>query len=331
MYNVRLRVEGKKSVSKSEFQHKGLDDDGDETTAPLFCCKLCKRTFHSVQTLQSHVKSTAHLMRKEQRILARDSEAASALTSTSLGSAAVGLHRRHRTHHKDPEMLKEVKPKVAPDDREADVDASRCFFCGLQSSDMETNLKHLLVSHQFTIPLQHRCVDVRGLMEYLSRKVNGLLCFVCGLDSKRFASLEALRGHMLAMNHEYVELNPEYQAFYEGRLDDDQVRKDDAPPAEHIVAQGGKRIIFRRGEGGLVQQRKDTKESLIQRHLLTAQSMEALTVIRKERLEAMRPQLKQAEQMNRLAQRHYQHLALRVGLRNNKSQPKGFDGEGEFN
>lgn len=66
----------------------------------MYSCTLCKKTFRSVQTLQTHIRSTAHLIRKEQRILARDGDANTILTSTSLGSAAIGLHRRHNAKMK---------------------------------------------------------------------------------------------------------------------------------------------------------------------------------------------------------------------------------------
>ena len=130
--NVRLRVEGKPVITQTEFRHSGAgsakmlgaDPIDGPTDAPVFSCTLCKKAFRSMQTLQSHVKSTAHLMKKEQRILARDSDAASMLTTTSLGSAAIGLHRRFKMHkakkHKDPNgsAIKEVP--VA--EREEDVD-----------------------------------------------------------------------------------------------------------------------------------------------------------------------------------------------------------------
>lgn len=79
------------------------NDNNANVNAPehaLYSCTLCKKTFRSVQTLQTHIRSTAHLIRKEQRILARDGDANTILTSTSLGSAAIGLHRRHNAKMK---------------------------------------------------------------------------------------------------------------------------------------------------------------------------------------------------------------------------------------
>ncbi|KAH9579757.1 zinc finger protein [Trypanosoma melophagium] len=140
LHNVRLRVEGQRPLTAQEYKHlRGAEyDDGNQDGRPQFACKLCKKTFHSVQTLQAHVRSTAHLIKKEQRILARDSDAATALTSTSLGSAAIGLHRRHNAKRlKVPDSSTNTKKtaKVGLEDREEDVNEMRCLFCGVLSND----------------------------------------------------------------------------------------------------------------------------------------------------------------------------------------------------
>uniref|UniRef100_A0A0A9YCW7 C2H2-type domain-containing protein n=1 Tax=Lygus hesperus TaxID=30085 RepID=A0A0A9YCW7_LYGHE len=187
----------------------------DETEA-VYSCTLCKKTFRSVQTLQTHIRSTAHLIKKEQRILARDSEVASMLTTTSLGSVAIGLHRRHHAKTKktvldvvdgrngdkdkgdEQHLRKQTQntPVVPLDDREKDVSEIRCMLCGLLSDVVEANELHLSHVHDFHIPMRLHCTDVTGLLAYLARKVNGLMCLVCNEKTRHLASLEALRNHM---------------------------------------------------------------------------------------------------------------------------------------
>jgi pre-60S factor REI1 len=337
--NVRLRVEGKKPLTHHEFKvsfAQASDDvDGDGSAAPLFSCQLCKKSFRSVQTLQSHVKSTAHLMRKEQRIINRDSEAASMLSSTSLGSAAVGLHRRHKTHHKRA-AAKDVHcdpagAKLSAVDREADVSDVRCFFCGLASPAAEDNLVHLKEAHGFAIPLAHRCRDQAGFMAYVARKINGLMCLVCNETTKKYDSLAALRSHMIEVGHDRIVLGPEYAEFYSGALDDK-----DAPAEEiagdALVVLGGQRTIVKRdAQDGLFQHKRDTQEQTESRRAIVAQTSESNAVLRRERLELMRPALTlQAKDTQRI-ERRYQRERLKIGLRANKLHPKGYDGEGEVN
>lgn len=335
--NVRLRVEGKKTLTQTEYRHSyAQGNEEDEAGAPIFSCTLCKKAFRSIQTLQSHVKSTAHLMRKEQRILSRDSEAASMLSSTSLGSAAMGLHRRHKTHHKGKTGTAHKDPAtiVSVEDREEDVDEKRCFFCGFGSESMQTNLEHMQSKHEFTIPLRKRCTDVEGLLKYLSRKINGLMCLTCGAESKKhYVSLEALRDHMKACSHERIVLTTEYNEFYGNTLDDMEPVEDASTEGQLVLQGDGRptRTIFRRDGEGLVKRHQETEKQRTDRKMITAQESEAAAVMRRERQEELRPQwTKQAKEYQRREERFYSQQ-LRVSLRANKLHPKGYDGEGEVN
>jgi pre-60S factor REI1 len=337
--NVRLRVEGKKPLTHHEFKvsasHAGNngDEDGDGTGVPLFSCQLCKKSFRSVQTLQSHVKSTAHLMRKEQRIISRDSEAASMLSSTSLGSAAIGLHRRHKTHHKPDAAKAHRDPtvKVTALDREEDVSEVRCFFCGLLSPSFEDNTVHLKDSHDFSLPLAHRCRDPLGLMKYVARKINGLMCLVCNENTKKYETLDALRSHMREACHDCIILSPEYAEFYTGTLDDKDTPAEEIAGDALVVSGGGKTIVKRDAQDGLFQHKRETMEQVESRKAIMAQTSEANAVLRRERLEIMRPQLTQQAKDTQRIERRFQRERLKIGIRANKLHPKGYDGEGEVN
>ena len=345
-------------ASGANHDPEGSRDDDDEDAvpkAPIFTCKLCKKTFHSVQTLQSHVRSTEHLMRKEARILARDSQAGSMISNTSLGSAAIGLHRRHKTHqrerlrlvaattHADPMdtaapggevTANATATRVPPEERELDVSEDRCFFCGLASPAMTDNMRHMLSAHNFAIPLVHRCTDISGLMRYLARKVNGLVCFVCGEKTRRFTSLEALRNHMREQQHDRVVLSPEYDEFYAGGLDDGseaRIAAEVNAEGQLVVRNGDKTIIGARS-GGYLHAIKQRHESIVEREerrAITNAAAEAQQVMVRERLEAMAPAMKEHQKLLRQERLIRQKADMQNGVRNNKLHPKGFDGEGE--
>lgn len=351
--NVRARVEGQAKMSAAEFRRRTAADDDKK---PIFNCKLCKKQFHSVQTLQSHVKSTEHLMRKEQRIIERDSTAGSALTSTSLGSAALGLHRRHRAHNRTRLAQREVedptltqvameetgkkipnaerlqKEKVSPADREADVTETRCLLCGHPSSTTKRNLKHMFDVHNFEIPLVDRCHDVRGLLQYLARKVNGLMCLVCGESTKRYESLEALRAHMAAANHERIVLSSEYAQFFEGTLDDgDAVEVGTAEDSSValVVRDSGRRRVLKKDTRllGMVRKVENPKQAAERRMIAANGAAETRLMLKEHRQETQKERTLHFKRINGLYRRQ-KLFDLRVGIK--KLWKKGYDGEGEM-
>lgn len=384
--NIRARVEGQPTMDRAEFRRQfgaaGADPDGvgSIAPAPIFTCNLCKRTYKSAQTLQSHLKSTEHLMRKEQRILQRQSDAGSVLSSTSLGSAAMGLHRRHKAHTKnltrkmapglsangdadgaaaalaampvvenvideDGEVVQRVvpsaadRPKVSAEERETDVTPARCFFCGFKSSSIKANLKHMCDHHEFTLPLEDRVKDLVGLMEYLCKKINACLCLVCAEHTKRYDSLEALRGHMRTAGHERVVLGPEYQEFFgDGdKLDDGSEAKlnravDEKTGQVVIKTSSGASLLSREAElGGVVRHQRESATQKEERRMLTASKMEENALMIQERRELQAPAVRQEEKMARDRARRDQQMGLKVAMKTGKSHMKGFDGEGETN
>ncbi|CCW61609.1 unnamed protein product [Phytomonas sp. EM1] len=351
--NVGRRVEGLRPLTQQELRSAGMLSKSDgamdgENGSPLFSCTLCKKSFRSVQTLQAHVRSIAHLMLKEQHILARDSEAASMLTTTSLGSAAMGLHRRHHAKRAALRKLAEEgakaknHPKVSPEDREKDADETRCLLCGHLSNDPDANLEHLQKIHDFFIPMQQHCSDVQGLLAYLSRKVNGLMCLVCGEKTRSFASLGALRDHMREADHEKIVLGPEYQEFYSCLLED----PNDVTPSmlndvqgEQVVLVGnkhggkdGKKRILMKREAEVPHPRpREATQEAEQRRMILAEKHEEAALTKKEHHELVAAQEKRDAKTFKQSEGDFQKHQLRVNLRSNKLHPKGYDGEGKLN
>nr|CCC91062.1 conserved putative zinc-finger protein [Trypanosoma congolense IL3000] len=336
VHNVRMRVEGRRPATAQEFKHmraaEGEDGEGSGLTS--YACKLCKKTFHSVQTLQSHVRSITHLIKKEERILARDSDAASVLTSTSLGSAAMGLHRRHNAKKIKAIAARSGKRrgvKVEMDEREEEVSDVRCFACGTLFDSVEANVQHLFHVHDFVIPLRDKCIDVPGLLGYVARKTNGLICLVCGEKTRSFSSLEALRDHMREKNHDRIILGPEYQEFYCINLDDASVNERLDLQSTELVLSNANRCVQRR-ETEVPHRRKKESNSQVEQHrLLIASEYETKVALRKELREEMRVQNNELKKTVKRQDAQYQDNMLKVSLRSNKLHPKGFDGEGRVN
>lgn len=339
--NVRRRVEGLRPLTAQEMRRQAQEEGMamDPSGAPIFSCTLCKKTFHSVQTLQTHVRSTAHLMRKEQGIVARDSEAASMLTMTSLGSAAMGLHRRHKAKRS---ALKNASagpkaPKVSPKDRDEDVSVTRCFFCGQPSETMELNVMHMRKYHQFYIPMENRCKDVEGLLAYASRKVNGLMCLVCNERTRSFPSLDALRDHMREVDHEKIVLGPEYEEFYECALEDplaiEKVEMAGAQATEVVLSSdsGKKRVLKMREVDAPRSRLRETTEETERRRAILAAETECLALVKQEQKELRASQDQEQQKMLKRQGTEFKHHQLKVNLRSNKLHPKGYDGEGLLN
>ncbi|XQJ29074.1 zinc-finger protein, conserved [Leishmania guyanensis] len=341
--NVRRRVDGLRPLSQQEHRLTSKEVEGtvlDENCTPVYSCTLCNKTFRSVQTLQTHVRSTAHLMRKEQRIITRDSEAASMLTSTSLGSAAMGLHRRHNAKKSAAVRgdTKKAGPKVDVEEREEDTSEVRCMFCGFLSSTVESNMHHLERVHNFTIPLEAHCVNRAALLAYLARKTNGLMCIVCNEHTRSFKSLEALRDHMRETNHERLILSPEYQEFYDVALDDPEsvkpvplegVRGDELV-LTHDKATGKKRILMKR-EGDVPRTRpRETEEQNEKRMSILAAEKETRALATRELKELVVTQNKEAAWVAKRSGGERHDLQLDVSMRTNKLHPKGYDGNMMF-
>lgn len=329
--NVRRRVKGEAPIlERNWIKEEDKDNHRDPEGPPLFSCTLCKKTFRSVQTLQAHVRSTAHLLKKEERIIAREGEG-TILTTTTLGSAAMGLHRRHKAKLKNPPVKNPHEVKVPHQDREEDVGTTRCMFCGHPSETFPDNLRHMQLVHNFCIPLKKFCRDKEGFISYLSRKVNGLVCLVCNEKTKVYHSLQALRDHMRECCHEKVVLSPEYCDFFDCPLDDGDIAAKVATVKGNqltVKADGKKKKILKREADVPLPRRRETETVVEQRRAITANENSALIAAKEEQQRMMAEHNDAVRNTIARAEAHYHAKQLKVGLRTNKLHPKGYDGEG---
>ncbi|EPY37137.1 pre-60S factor REI1 [Strigomonas culicis] len=256
------------------------------------------------------------------------------LTSTSLGSAAIGLHRRHNAKAKAMKAKEPtVKgPKVALGDRDEDTSPTRCLFCGHPSEDVDANVAHMEATHHFFVPMKARCSNVEGLLLYLSRKVNGLVCLVCNEKTRAFHTLDALRDHMRESNHERIVLSVEYNDFYDCTLEDpDNMQKVEIDGDQLVVAAGGDkggRVVLRKEADVPRARPRESEQHAQQRKAILASENAALVAARKEQRELTTVERRQQGELTRRSDAEYQALQLKVSMRANKLHPKGYDGEG---
>ena len=279
------------------------------------------------------------------------------LSSTSLGSAALGLHKRFKQHQKHKEKLKaerqvassrvgggggddggehgDAHPPVPVEDREADVCSKRCFFSGHLSDSTEENLQHMLKYYGFTIPMVDKCRDIEGLLQYLAVKLNGLLCLVCGTKTKRYASLTALRGHMREAGHERIVLTSEYNDFYSVSLDDGQASGSlpsnliDKEEQGALVLANGQRVMQKDAPVvGAVRSRPETAQQAEERRLLTQAANQQHTALLKQFREETRKSEKKKRKIQHREMARLHHHDLKVGTKTGMAHPKGFEGDG---
>lgn len=100
---------------------------------------------------------------------------------------------------------------------EQDPDGNRCLFCHAKSPDSDANLSHMLKSHSFVVPEQHRLkVDTKTLIQYLDLIISDdSQCLYC-LTQR--SSSEAARQHMLGKGHCKIDITSpesEFRDFYD--------------------------------------------------------------------------------------------------------------------
>eukprot|EP00743_Colponemidia_sp_Colp-15_P015423 GILK01018547.1.p1 GENE.GILK01018547.1~~GILK01018547.1.p1 ORF type:complete len:194 (-),score=10.78 GILK01018547.1:55-636(-) len=192
-------------------------------------------------------------------------------------------------------------------------------------------LSHMLDVHSFSVPLLHRCTNVDGLLDYLGRKVNGLMCIVCNEKTRSYETLEAVRAHMDASQHQRLDLSPEYQEFFTGVLADLDKTETPKHTGEQLIVADSKKTVFRRDQEGLFQRIRETDVTQEKRKAITQAHTDAQALIKRERFELMEPMLKLQQKELKESRRAMQQWDMVQGIKRNKLHPKGYDGEGEVN
>ncbi|RUS26082.1 C2H2 type zinc-finger-domain-containing protein [Jimgerdemannia flammicorona] len=209
-----------------------------------FTCSTCRVRFLTATAHRDHHRSPWHnhnLQRKlvqaepvdEARFAARMTAAQSQAEDLASGQKCLACNRtcvserqylQHLRSKKHLDRETYLKSKKSAPETVGDDDATKetsqsdpvlvingCLFCGYASSDIDSNVHHMIVKHSFFIPDAEYLSDKEGLLKYLSHKLTidhaCLWCFSTHLheqsenDKGLFRNLRDVRKHMLDKGH----------------------------------------------------------------------------------------------------------------------------------
>ncbi|XP_031481903.1 cytoplasmic 60S subunit biogenesis factor REI1 homolog 1 isoform X2 [Nymphaea colorata] len=274
-YNLKRKVAGVPGVTEALFQarlaalaeeqKKKLDE-----TRMQYTCTLCSKEYRSAKAHAQHLNSRSHIMRMNQ---VGDVQSAGVTVlkplrnSTSSKSTAFDRHFTHNEMENDEdEDSDEEWEEVDPDDLiiheaaeamtnlnvKAAVDSdlipsesvgdgwnlSHCFICDMNpDSTIKGCVQHMHKEHGFFIPDVEYLKDPTGLLAFLAtRVVRDFVCLYCHDRRQPFASLEAVRKHMISKSHCKVK-------YGEGGDDEDAELEDFYDYSSSYMDENGKQLV----------------------------------------------------------------------------------------
>eukprot|EP00760_Papus_ankaliazontas_P032828 PhM_4_TR5980/c0_g1_i1/m.99457/K14816/REI1; pre-60S factor REI1 len=290
--NVKRRVGG----DMSTLPQKPVQS----TTASVarYYCSVCKKYFNSVQTLTAHVASKAHKLQKDEQIRLKEEKAG----RTDEPDAAAVTADESAARTRDP----------AHD--QVELTSCHCLFCPEHFETEQANVAHMSESHDFKVPMGEKVTDMTGLLSYLARKVNGLMCIVCGDKSRDYNTLTAVRMHMNDSRHTSIKLDEEYEEFYVPGTFDEPTISDDV---RHTTRVG--RELVRRGE--VVHHDRANMQMMAPQRRQTE-----LQVAQEKRVIVEKKQVKESRRDVEFAKK----ASVEVAVKANKFHKKGYEGDYGF-
>eukprot|EP01006_Ploeotia_vitrea_P006108 TRINITY_DN12293_c0_g1_i1.p1 TRINITY_DN12293_c0_g1~~TRINITY_DN12293_c0_g1_i1.p1 ORF type:complete len:412 (-),score=71.04 TRINITY_DN12293_c0_g1_i1:160-1314(-) len=244
-FNLQRKIAGLPTVSQAVFQ-KATQAEAAKAAGSgqsAYYCKICKKTFNSVQTLGTHLKSRKHLAAKEARreertqateVDERDAEETAAAEAPAKVAvleeeSSSTAHAQESTSSSSAPATTDAASKPQDEEMEEDSDDDEkpyiiptggCLFCNHTSEedDVDGCVAHMLNEHSFELPAQDWLTDLPGLVQYLRAKISAGLCLWCNDSTKHFATVQALRNHMDAAGHRimrWTDAFAEYTEWYD--------------------------------------------------------------------------------------------------------------------
>ncbi|KAK0527491.1 pre-60S factor rei1 [Tilletia horrida] len=194
-------------------------------------CDVCNKSFSNPNIMKDHLQSKKHKDQalgaslKHAQQLQRPAPAPATATAAAAAAAAAAAPAApaeasataptERPQHQPP-MTLNVPDNATEEEINALIDAklksatridpaTHCLFCTTYSSptpSLDAALEHMQRAHGFFLPEREYLIDLPGLMTYLADKITvGNICLYCNARGKSFASLDAVRKHMLDKSH----------------------------------------------------------------------------------------------------------------------------------
>lgn len=221
-YNLKRRVSELPAVTAVEFQMRVLQIRDAENSAlkekqMSHYCNACRKQFRNQKAHDTHLNSKKHrenLVRffadQQEGTPQKEVTTKSVVQPRPHPAVALGAAKGAVIYKDDgDEDYEDISDEEEMDDSDGWEDIPEhlmtekdCLFCTHSSEDVVENLKHMSVAHSFFIPDAEYCVDVEGLLNYLSVKVAvDFICLWCNDRGKTFYSLDAVRKHMIDKGH----------------------------------------------------------------------------------------------------------------------------------
>ncbi|CAN6448159.1 unnamed protein product [Victoria cruziana] len=273
-YNLKRKVAGVPGVTEALFkarlaalaeeQKKKLDESRMQYT-----CTLCNKEYRSAKAHAQHLNSRSHIMRMNQVGDMQSSEVTVLKPLPNTVDSKSTAFVRHFVHgdmeSDDDEESEEEWEEVDPDDLineaaeamtdlnvKADADSdlnptegvfgewdlSRCFLCDLNpDGTIKSCVLHMHKEHGFFIPDVEYLKDPKGFLAFLAtRVVRDFVCLYCHDRRQPFASLEAVRKHMISKSHFKVK-------YGEGGDDEDAELEDFYDYSSSYMDENGKQLM----------------------------------------------------------------------------------------
>eukprot|EP00124_Ichthyophonus_hoferi_P002585 Ihof_evm5s181 gene=Ihof_evmTU5s181 len=209
-YNLKRKVVGMAPVTAEGFQQRlitqqektQLEKEVEEYSGQ---CRACNKVYSTENAYTNHLVSKKH---KELATKYELRKANGDLPSPKAKKEAIEVEEAVD----EDEEIEEVE--------NFELGETDCLFCPYQSADFEANLDHMSKKHSFFIPDYEYLMDVKGLINYLGKKIaEGHMCLYCNEKGKAFQSMEAVQKHMTDKGHCMIAYEdddiPEYDDFYD--------------------------------------------------------------------------------------------------------------------
>ncbi|KAA6358065.1 MAG: hypothetical protein EZS28_046408 [Streblomastix strix] len=231
-----LKIAGQDPVDLKSFEQEQEIQKEPKPQKETTDCLVCKKSFNSQKALIQHCRSKNH--RDKCAVVKVDPDLGlfpkkePTPPPVSVDIVAKELEEVFQVE-KEKEKVKEdqienEKEKVKEDqienEKEKDIDVEednkfqydmkQCFICMNDFDSSELALIHMVEEHCLMIDEVSYVVDIEGLLEYLSEKINiGHICLACNHE---FGSASSVKKHMMAKRHLYfIYEEDEYYDFYD--------------------------------------------------------------------------------------------------------------------
>jgi pre-60S factor REI1 len=259
-YNLRRKVGDLPPVTESIYKQKltsaaasKADQEAQQEEASKAReCLPCRKTFSSAAAYENHVLSKKHI----DQVAKFGGDAVKILAAREVSPAQPSLPVL-------PENATDAQVDAAIEEHlkstKSRLEVTDCLYCPKKFDSLQENLEHMHSLHSFYIPDVDCLTNLEGLMRHLADKVSVWhVCLACGGAEKQpFASLEAVRRHMLDKGHNKIRFDDdgssELADFFDySKINETMVDAEDADSDDFTSASEGEGDDFGYDENALI-------------------------------------------------------------------------------